>query len=60
MLNEKKKKKIVEIHSKEPITNSNQVLYVETRDDMADLGLNGEISGGEVKATWSWLDNLGL
>ena len=56
----KKKKKIVEIHSKEPITNSNQVLYVETRDDMADLGLNGEISGGEVKATWSWLDNLGL
>ena len=55
-----KKKKIAEIHSKEPITNSNQVLYVETRDDMADLGLNGEISGGEVKATWSWLDNLGL
>ena len=47
-------------HPKEPITNLDQVLYFETKGDMADLGLNGEISGGEVKATWSWLDNLGL
>nr|POF10977.1 hypothetical protein CFP56_78205 [Quercus suber] len=41
-----------ETHPKERITNPDQVLYVETKGDMADLGLNGEIGGGEVKATW--------
>jgi len=42
----------IETHPKERITNSDQVLYVETKGDMADLGLNGKIGSGEVKATW--------
>ena len=37
---------------KNAITNPDQVLYVETKDDMADLGLNGKIGGGEVRVTW--------
>ena len=37
---------------KNAITNPDQVLYVETKGDMADLGLNGKIGGGEVRATW--------
>nr|POE81617.1 hypothetical protein CFP56_18763 [Quercus suber] len=41
-----------ETHPKDRITNPGQVLYVETKGDMADLGLNGKIGGGEVKATW--------
>ena len=43
---------ISKTHPKECITNPDQVLYVETKGDMADLGLNGKIVGGEVKATW--------
>lgn len=42
----------IETHPKDRITNPGQVLYVETKDDMADLELNGKIDGGEVKATW--------
>ena len=43
---------ISKTHPKERISNPDQVLYVETKGDMADLGLNGKIVGGEVKATW--------
>ena len=43
---------ISKTHPKERISNPDQVLYVETKGDMADLGLNGKTVGGEVKATW--------